>query len=216
MSSSKPGYPKWRVVRGMRYAPCWPHLAPPLLVRAKRGKEREDVGVEREMAGHCTAPGRRGAGAAASRGRRERSRGRALGSASAPAREELRRLRSSEPREERSQIRILRAGLPLFLPPPPGACPARRGRRKQGRRRRRRGARVYRGEGLRRRGFAGEGRGRAGRASTRAAGAPRAPRRRGRFDPPVLGLQRARLRPPPPEPGPASSALGRERRSRSG
>jgi hypothetical protein len=56
MFSSKPGYPKWRVVRGMRYAPCWPHLATPLLVRAKRGKEREDAGAAERERWPATAP----------------------------------------------------------------------------------------------------------------------------------------------------------------
>jgi hypothetical protein len=83
-----------------------PLLAPPRLAvvgpRQERKGERRCWGSrERKMAGHRTAPGRRGAGAAASRGRRERSHGRALGSATAPAREELRhllRLRRSQGR----------------------------------------------------------------------------------------------------------------------
>jgi hypothetical protein len=40
----------------MRYAPCWPHLASPLLVRAKRGKEREDVGAAERERWPATAP----------------------------------------------------------------------------------------------------------------------------------------------------------------
>jgi hypothetical protein len=71
-----------------------PLLAPPRLAvvgpcQERKGERKYQGSRERKMAGHRTAPGRRGAGAAASRGRRERSRGRALGSATAPACEEL-------------------------------------------------------------------------------------------------------------------------------
>jgi hypothetical protein len=40
----------------MRYALCWPHLTSPLLVRAKKGKEREDAGAEEREIWPSTAP----------------------------------------------------------------------------------------------------------------------------------------------------------------
>jgi hypothetical protein len=111
----------------MRYALCWPHLASPLLVRAKRGKEREDVEAAERERWPATAP-HLGAEEQGQQPAEGGGRGVAAELWGPPPR---RRVRSSatccacaapapEPREERCRIRILQAGPPLLLPPPQG------------------------------------------------------------------------------------------------